>query len=383
MADCDHAPLAPSSADRLVMCPGSRRLIAAVRAAYPKDETLESREGTAAHWALAEYLNGRAVVVGQVAANGVIITDEMNECAEQCADHIMSRDGWPRNRWVEQLVKNPIIHPENYGTPDYASTGTYCIHIDDYKHGHRHVDVFENFQLLNYAALKIGELRARDQVIDKGISVVMTIHQPRAYHRDGPSRTWSITVGELEQRYIPIMRERFALAMTDDAPVMATDPTICEVCDARWDCEAATAAGYQAYEMAFSSAPLNMSPAAMGLELRKLRRAELQIKARVSGLEEQAMLRARSGGLPGWRVEHGAGRLVWNPEAISPAALVNTARALGVNIEKPDVITPGQALKAGLPKELVDAFTRRNAGRAELVPDDGTHAANIFSNRQR
>lgn len=374
MADCDHAPLAPSSAARLAMCPGSRRLAAL----FPQEETIESREGTAAHWALAELLNGRDVDVGQVAGNGVTLNEEMIECAELVAEYIAERDGhFVAAAKVEQLVKNPILNIENYGTPDYAVHRPLELFVDDYKHGHKYVEAVGNLQLINYAILIIAEMTTRGDLIDKYLKVTFTIHQPRCYHRGGPHRTWSIMASELEP-YRVRLRERYAIAMTDNAPCYATDPTICEHCPGRFGCEAATAAGYSAYEHAFSSVPLVMSSAAQGLELKILRRAAGQLKARISGLEEQVLRGLREpGGVPGWDIEFGSGRLVWD-DSTSQDRIISTAAAVGVHIAKQGIMTPTQAKKAGLMPELVAAFTRQQSGAAELVECDATLASRVF-----
>ncbi len=377
MADCDHAPLAPSSAERLVMCPGSRKLAAL----FPQEATIESREGTAAHWALAELLNFRDVAVGQVAANGVTLNAEMIECAELVAEYIIDRDGNPPQRGVEQLVKNPILNVENYGTPDYAAFVPLELHVDDYKHGHKYVEVVGNLQLLNYAILIVAEMTNRKILIDRHLKITMTIHQPRCYHRGSPHRSWSIMASELEP-YRVLMRKQYAIAMTDNAPVYATDPEICEHCPGRHACEAATAAGYSAYEHAFSSIPLVMSRAAQGLELKILRRAAGQLKARITGLEEQVKMGLREpGGVPGWDVEFGPGRIVWDESKASQDTIISTAAAVGVHIAKPGIMTPTQAKKAGLQIELVEAFTKQQSGAAELVENDATLASRVFGAR--
>jgi hypothetical protein len=382
----------------------------------PQEETIESREGTAAHWALAELLQGRAVAVGQVAANGVMLTDEMIDCAEMVDYYISNRMGvnahlnapanWPRvnlvpNREVERTIRNAVIHPDNWGTPDLVEYCPVALFVDDYKHGHKYVEAVGNWQLANYAALKIAELAQQGVVLPPNFRVVLTIHQPRCYHRGGPHRPWLTTVAEL-QPYVARMRERYALAMTDDAPVYATDPEVCEDCPARLCCEAAIAAGYRGYEHGFRSIPIRMSPAALGLEYKTLRRGHSQLKARLSALEEEIAMRSRqSGGVPGWRMEFGDGRAYWDESKASLQTIIDTGRAMSVNVAKPalssaidtivtvgrelgvDVaklalLTPTQAKKAGYPAELVEAWTTRKPGAMQLVEDDGTVAARVF-----
>lgn len=391
MAISDHAEIPPSSADQIEMCPGSRKFIAM----YPKDDTIESREGTAAHWALAELLSGCVIDVGQVAPNGVTLNAEMVECAELVSDYIAARDGInmdrralpgvpritdPRvmDRVVETTIRNNFLHDKNWGTPDLVERSSTVFFYDDYKHGHKYVEVYRRKQLINYALMDCAELIAKGITIPLDFPIVLTIHQPRSYHRNGPHRSWAATYGELLE-FVPRMRSQFALSMRDDAPVIPADPLICEHCPGRHVCEGAISMGYSAYEHAFSSVPLQMSPAAMGLELKILKRAAAQLKARISGMEDAVKEQMqRPGGVPGWRVEFTSGRLAWD-DTISITTIINASKALGLDVAKPGIITPTQAKKLGMPEPLLLAWSDKRVGSVELVQDDGTLAARVFS----
>lgn len=367
MADIDHAPLAPSSAARLVACTGSRMLAAR----YPQEPTIETREGEAAHWAGAELIQNRPVAIGQLAANGVTLTDEMIEAAEMYAEHIQSRKHTLPGH-VERLVRNAALHPQNYGTPDHVNMETMHLFIDDFKYGHRYVEVFENWQLIDYTALVLAEMGVDDEIA-KALKVTMTIVQPRCYHRGGPIRTWTVLASELRP-YFDVLRNKFEEAMRDDAPCTVNPE--CEFCTGRWACEAATAGGFKAVEHAYSSAPLRIPPAAAALELRTLRRAETTLKARISGLEEQLLAACRRGqNVPFFSVEHGQGRTVWTSP---PEEVISLGAMLGVNVSKPGTITPKQAIKAGLDAEVVKLYSDTPRGAAQLVEDDGKTAAKVF-----
>ena len=367
MADQDHAPLAPSSAARIVACTGSRKLAAL----YPEPETIETREGTASHWAGAELLAGRDVDTGQVAANGVTLTDEMIEGAEMFAEHIRSRGAY---EWelVEHTLPAGSLHADNWGTPDFVGMQPMHLFVDDYKFGHGYVEVFENWQLMNYVCLLLDFMGVNGQV-DQMMRVTMTIVQPRNYHRDGPVRSWSVMACDL-RGYFNKMRAAYEQAMRDDAP--CTVNAECEHCPARHACEAATAAGYSAVKHAYSSVPLVMSAPALGLELRTLRRAAKMLKARITGLEEQVLSTiVRGVDVPYFSVSHGVGRTVWTAPATEVIAL---GQMLGVDVSKPDVITPKQSIKAGLPAEVVAAYSHAPRGAAELTEDNGHAAAKVF-----
>lgn len=369
----NHAPLAPSSAARIVACPGSRKMCEL----YPEEDTIAAAEGTASHWAAAQILNRQPVAVGQVADNGVTLNEEMIEGAEMYAEHILSRqvaNSWQRR--VEFTLNADKDMLDNWGTPDYFELSPDHLYLDDYKFGRKYVEVYKNWQLIDYAWLIAKQF---DLMRNGDIKVTMTIHQPRNYHRDGPTRVWNTTIRELWSLFGQL-RDAFAIARRDDAPVIATDPSICEDCSARHACEAATAAGWNAVGKAYASAPLNMSNAAAGRELQALIRAEKQLKARITGLEAQILGSIKRGqSVPFWKVAHSAGRTVW----LKPVEeIVALGDMLGVDVTKPEksIVTPKQAIAKGLPAELVAAYSHAPNGAAELVADDGREAALIFGN---
>ncbi len=376
MSLSDHAYLAPSSAARTVQCPGS----VGMAALFPQEDTIESREGTAAHWACAELLAGRDVALGQVADNGVTLNDEMIEAAEMYAGHIMARGAVGS---VETRIHNSALHhSENGGTPDhfaYSMNGPRLhIHLDDFKFGHGYVSVFENWQLFNYLALILCAIQDT-WTDDRMIDVTFTIIQPRCYHRDGPIRSWSFCASDARP-FFNILRNHFALAMRADAPCIAGDE--CEHCPGRHGCEAAVIAAFNGVTHAYSSVPLEMSPQAIGLELRTLKRAARRLDARITGLEEQAQRLSGRNPIPFFKIDYGSGRTSWNVDADS---VVSVGQMFGVDFAKPGTLTPIQALaamkKAGLPAELsevIKQYTTTPTGAAKLVEDDGRGAALVF-----
>lgn len=349
-----------------------------MEAMFPQEETIDTRQGHAMHWAGAQLLTGHAVKVGDVADNGELLNVEMLDAAQGYADHILRRDAqWSQFGHVEKLCNSAAIHPANYGTPDYSNYVPILDHLflDDFKGGHGFVSEIRNYQLINYVALIAKEI---GRYHDDSLRVTMTIHQPRNYHWRGPVRSWSGTLGDL--RY-PILElsAAFSMAMADDAPTIARDPDVCRDCSARLHCEANLMASGPAVDLAYRSTPLRLSNAAMRKEYQTLVRAEKMIKARREGIEQSMISTIQRGGIvPGFSLVHKKGRLGWKDDATSQG-LIDVAQAMNVKIEKPGLITPLQAVKAGLPEDVVKLYSHTPGGAAELVEDDGTTAANIFS----
>lgn len=369
-----HALLAPSAAARWVVCAGS----VLMEAMHPKPDTQDSREGEASHWAGSEMLSNRPVCVGLVAPNGVTLDEDMIEGAEMYVDHIdevLQRYGRTRaDLVVERRTYMPDIHKENHGTPDcwlyIAEHG--MLFVFDYKYGHRFVEVFENWQIMDYANGVMTELGI-DGLADQHLTVNLTIVQPRSYHRDGPIRTWS-TQAAMLRGHFDILKMAAERALQPGAPCTVNPE--CYDCAGRHNCEALQKAGYRGMHIAGSATPVDMSPAAVGIELSMLQDAARMIKARMTGLEEQVISFIKTGkSVPGHRMEDSAGREAWS----KPVAEVVQLEALfGVKLRKDALITPKQAVKAGLPQDLVAAYSHTPSRGMHLVADDGTKARKIF-----
>lgn len=369
-----HAPLPPSSAARIVACHGS----AQAEARYPDEKTQDSLEGDAAHWAGAELLRGQPVALGQVAPNGVVLNNEMIDAAEMWAEHVRGGEG---AHWVYGHVEEtfpPALHPDNWGTPDYAlasvDEAVKTVYIDDFKYGHRFVDERWNWQLLNYAVLVAARY---GHLSDDSTRLIMTIVQPRNYHRRGPIRTFTCTLGEARAK-IAELSAALVAASQPGALVTASDPDQCFDCKARHECEAFIQSGHAAVALSSSPLPLVMSARAMKIQRKLLMRAEKTIKGLREGIDQSIMAAIKRGEVTlGMGVEFTPGKVVWNDDAAT-TGLPQAARALNVPIEKPAFITPTQALKAGLDPEIVKLYSRRNYGAAELVEFDEDSAANVF-----
>lgn len=345
----------------------------------PEDDSIDAREGIAVHWAGAQLLRGDQIALGQVADNGVTLTDEMVETAEAYYAHIAERDGLtlgPVDVHVEETVASAALHVENYGTPDYWHYREADRHlfIDDLKNGHGFVNEIRNWQLMNYAALVAREIGMYG---DDRLKITMSIHQPRSYHRRGPHRSVTVTLGEL-RKPLAELSLAFRNALEPNAYVIASNPDECMNCSARHECEAAIAAGYVGVDMAYDSTPLVMSPAALSKEYRLLVRAEKMIKARRDGIEQSIMSSIQRGrSVPYFGIEHSKGRTVWRDDALDQG-IIDVAQAYSVKVTKPAMITPLQAIKAGIPEEVVKMYSHVPSGAAGLVEDDGTFAASVF-----
>jgi hypothetical protein len=231
-----HSILAPSAAHRAVSCPFS---VTAERR-FPETEADRDAavEGTTAHWVLAELLRGTGHAVGTVAPTGYPIDADMIDAAMMVVEDIeielAGTGGTPQQGAIEQSVRIPQVHEECFGTPDYFiwSAPDHLL-LYDFKYGHRIVDVFENWQLIDYTN---GAAHRRGAgMLDSNFDVKVKIAQPRAYHREGPIRSWEFNYFAI--RGLTRMRRDAAREALSPNP-RAIPGDHCRDCRARHDCEA-------------------------------------------------------------------------------------------------------------------------------------------------
>lgn len=353
-----------------------------MEARYPETgESDAATEGTAAHWALAEVLHGYTVAVGQLTPDGVALTAEMVDAAEDVLAWFellkQATPDDPAEVRIEQRVRNPAIHPDNWGTPDLVIwfERSKRLYVVDYKFGHGWVEVFENWQLINYAALVAADL-CIDGAEQMRVMVSLVVIQPRAYHPDGPIRTWQVQLAHLRRYWNNLTASAEESVAGGDGQLRVSPE--CKYCTARHACPELMARGLAEIDRSRAAVPFDLTPQALGIELHDLRRAIAALEARETGLAAQAEALLRLGKpVPFWSLASKPGRAAWT---VPDAEVLALGEMVGTQLSKPlTPITPTQAKAAGLPAELVDAYSARPRSAAELSPATDDTARKIFS----
>jgi hypothetical protein len=353
-----------------------------MQAAYPEDEESEkAREGTAAHHYVSETLHGRACPVGTVAPNGVPINAEMIECGH---DYLMDiRDtmkaAHPGSvlRIESRVTMFRMISPQNWGTPDayLVDWGNRVIHLWDYKYGHRYVDAFRCWQLIDYL---IGVVETENIVELETWRFTQTIAQPRNYHPDGPLRCAPEITGVQLVTLAGELRAAAEAALEPDSPFNTGGH--CRDCTARHACPALQHVAMSCVDMSFAAPPVDMPPNAQSVELAILRAAIKRMGARAEGLEASLLGHIRGGkSVPFHKAEYSFGREKWKDDAN-----VDEIFAIGdmfdVDLRKPRVpITPAQAKKAGVDASVIDTYAHKPRGALALVEVSDHSIAKRFS----
>ena len=371
MTNTNHSKLPPSSAARRMACPGSR----AMEERYGRnDESEASQEGTLAHECAAHYLKNST---SPTFSENISIRwlQEMIDGAKDYAETV-TRFITFDNLHVEERVNCDNIHPDMWGTPDawglsYSGDGitnlTVELHVFDYKFGHTPIDAFENWQLIAYAC---GIVKDHPEISGFYLHII----QPRDYISLSRHKVWHLNGREFQdykQRLINSEYEAMSLH-----PVLKVSDQ-CKYCKARSACPALRNAAFGATETAYRDIPQGVEPKFVGNELKLVQDAQELLGYRIKALETEVQHLLQAGvNVDYYELKPIEGRMTWK---IPASDVIDLGLLDGVNLAKePDVITPAQAIKAGVKQETVLKYTDRKQS-LKLSRTDVKNARAVFA----
>lgn len=373
-----HCELSPSSAYRWTACPGSVQLLRRV----PKGKSSAyADEGTAAHEFAESFLDAAALDKNPVdyvgdelhtaAGQKIVIDQDFAEAVQVYVDHcrgLMLVASWEA---VERpITLEPIDPPAPmFGTADFVAVVGTTLHVVDLKFGRGViVEAVGNLQALYYALgafLTLDPDRARPLR-----EVTITIVQPRAEHRDGHVRSWTLPVEELLDRAIELF-DSAKRALAPGAPLVAGKH--CRFCAAQGVCPEASRTALEVARNEFGVIDTITPPAPQTLSLEQI--AELMgkfgdVEAWMNSVRAYAQEAAERGEkIPGWKLVEKRANRQWASEA----ELKSWGEQAGVCVySDPEVMSPvqlerslGKANKHLFPAELV---VKRSSGLS-LAPE--------------
>lgn len=372
--------LLPVNAARRVKCPGSHKLesmVPNVRNAY-KDE------GDAAHWVASQRLKDEMFITPATAPNGAEITEEMCRGADLYLDYILE----PYNRsdlYIEEDLDISIIHEKCKGRPDcWAYTPATSvfdniaqIDIYEYKFGHAFVDAFENWQLIEYAAGVLDYLKNSEvlKASDTYVRVNLHIIQPRCFGVNWPTRVWQ-TDNHTLRKYFAILIDAEWESTATDAKTKVTEQ--CKGCSAKHLCTSLQNSSLDAVEVSTIATPHELTPGELSAELRVLMQAQDSLEHRIAGLSAQALALIEGGKrVPFFHAERSKGRQFWS-KSFDEIKLLG--ELYGVDLVKPTLITPKQALQQGLTEAVINKNSSTPLGELKLKLADKVKTDNLFGN---
>lgn len=267
------------------------------------------------------------------------------------ADNVLTEFKDQRNvlKGVEVILRCPAIHPESYGTCDayFKSIRKKHIIVWDYKTGHIPIEAYENWQLINYAA----------SLYEPGFTIDLRIVQKDKIRNWRPDN-------------LPDYISELSAAAYE---VYSSDATCrtgahCRYCEARHDCTPARKAALQLFEATGRPLPAGRTIDDLADELTLINRAIDSLQFIRAAYEDKISSAITSGlKVNGWRLGSGPGKLVWDKPDEEISALGDI---MGFNLRKSGLITPTQAIDAGLPEVVVKPYTKHKKPALRLVPDN-------------
>lgn len=221
-----HSRIGASSAYRWMACPGSVQLTREIEATgvdVTSPDSPAGIEGTLAHAILAACLINDIDAWELAMEEGV--TSEMIVHVQTTLDELRRFRG---TRFIEQKISLAHLHPDAFGTLDFAVTDWHdTLTVIDFKYGRYNVDPVNNPQLKFYA---LGMLELAPLVENIRIGII----QPKV---QGPNVVWGgeLTRTELEQWGKEL---KHCMDMTDDESAPLSPGTHCHFCPVKSHCPA-------------------------------------------------------------------------------------------------------------------------------------------------
>lgn len=332
----------------------------------PNETNPAAMEGTAAGELLRYMLEQKSLSpqVPLVAENGVRFDEDMYFYLRPHAEDILRK---ANGNEITCEVRVDFATPS--GIPlrgqydvSFYEPSTETLHMYDLKYGYGIVDAHENWQLIAYC---IGRFL---QVMKYGHYpkfYKFEIHQPRAFHPEGPIRSWTITHEELMQYYYRI-EARFQQIANGDRELRTGSK--CKYCRAAPVCPAFNKSVHDALETTMNDwVQDDMSNDALARQLQLAERAAELIKIRIDSLNQLGVIRVKAGQIiPGRGMKETYGHRKWKPMVTPESFKMLT----GVDIRETVIMSPAKAEKAGVSEDFVDMLTERPLTNVKLVPMD-------------
>lgn len=349
---------------RLMACNGSR-LLPASTPVGDSDTTIRDEGNAAHHMALSVFRNEFTIeeLIDRKAPNGVYMSPEMADHVGEYLDAIVHIDRGA----IDIQMEIPTTFEGNgwrvNGRADGIAynSGDNALFVDDLKYGYGIVEPERNWTLIAHA---IGHCLNRKITPER---IVFTIHQPRPYHPDGKRREWVITYPTLTEFY-----QQIVATLSAPSDLLNTGAQ-CRKCHALATCPAAREASMNAVDiieaMAFND---EMPNDALSFELDTLSRAEKMLEQRHKALQELAKHRLKSGQIiENYGLENQLSNRNWKGGIDAMLLLALT----GKDLSKPKLITPAQAIKAGVSEDVIAPLTERITTGVKLARVDANKKA--------
>ena len=324
--------LKPSSAFRRNLCPGSFLL----EFGQPDEFSEYAEEGQKLHELACKALTTQCDDPLPVEVQGYI--DFIKSLGGKVFEH------------VEKKISIPRISQYSEGTPDYVCMTTNgCLHVVDFKTGYRKVHAVNNLQLLEYA---IGYMDY------PGVSsIILYVYQPSISLKPA---MWELSISDLNEHLV-FIKEMEELSLEILAPRIPSVEA-CKYCKAKNICP-------DLKEKIHTHHAIVNTEVDEAKQLENLYELKKFVDLRLPSLEKSLKNKILKGDFfEGFFLEKSYGREKWT---ISVNDAIELGKKFGADISKPEVLTPKQAIKAGIPEETVRQFSvvEENGHKLIFIPN--------------
>ncbi len=369
-----HSPKGASSAERWMNCPGSAILLKELN--LPQTDEPEYRAlGIAAHEA-GEHCLREGIDTWEIVGekfHDQEVGQDMAGAVQTYLDFVRPLTKLEGATFMieARIGKNPAQrpHPDFYGTVDFACYGQEFLDVVDYKHGEGIVvEPEENEQMMYYAYGIIWERIATGAQVRSDRVVRLTIVQPRAFHLDGPIRTWETTVGEIVHWAEDVLMPAMSAAEIDND---FNAGSWCRFCPAKLFCPLLSGI-FGAAAKAVPEAIPNFGAKRLGLEYQQRDAVKFYMKA----LEDEVLRRNNIGHtVPGTKLVQKQAKRVWKEGALEVVRDTLGAEAF----TSPELKSPAEIEKVGpTAKALVKEYAYTpNTGLTVALDSDRRGAVKV------
>lgn len=306
------------------------------------------------------------------AANGVRFDNDMYFYAGLTTEYVLSQtmNEITFESRIDWMTQSGIKIRGQY---DISYVKGSNLHVEDLKYGWGIVEVEDNWQLLGYA---LGKVLHLGQTFEK---IILTIHQPRPHHEDGPIRSWEITYGHLMEYREKIEKQMYAISQGHSE--LQTGPH-CRYCQAAGSCAAISRGAYIGVDLAMGSAVQDhLSDSDLAKEFDILDRASDLLRTRKDSIQQLIINRIQGGAVvPNYGVKETFGHRKWK-KAVTPDSI---KMLTGKDAMEKVMLSPAKVEKLGKGKafkSFIDGMTEKYRTGIKVERKDlSAEADRVFGN---
>lgn len=355
---------------RFMACNGSINM-EVFESSIPTDSA-DRDEGVAAHWVIEQVWRGEYTVdelIDRQAPNNVFITQEMIEYVTPYIESITGRGEIE----VDTSFTDGVSDWEVNARADHVEFADRTIIVRDFKYGWGLVEPENNWTLLAHAIGYSIHL-VHEQGVDllKDVSNVrLEIHQPRPHHFVGKVRAWIISPQQLIDYH-----KKLKAALSNPSDTLNTSE-YCKKCPSMVYCPAFKKAQFNVLDECDRAFKSELDNDALSFMLDNLKRAQDICKQAYDAYADLAKHRLKEGQIiENYSAQNDLTNKQWKSNVTADMVLALT----GVDVTKPQMITPTQAARAGVPDAVIESLSeRRNKGFKLIRADANKLATKLFN----